>query len=85
MECLSWPQESLKDGSARKILTSIFLTSSFFFFSLQAPDCQSHLFSFNDNSSHIAANSLDEPLYTEATLLPKAISHQPVEAYGAHT
>ena len=32
---------------------------------------------------NLAANSLDEPLYTEATLLPKAISHQPVEAYGA--
>ena len=33
----------------------------------------------------LSFQQIKKPLYTEATLLPKAISHQPVEAYGAHT
>ena len=60
-------------------------TNGYIFNFFATTSLQSHLLSFNDNSSHIAANSLDQPLYTEATLLPKAMSHQPVEAYGAHS
>ena len=56
-----------------------------FWFFLSKHQTVRAIYCLNDNYSHIAANSLDEPLYTEATLLPKAISHQPVEAYGAHT